>query len=141
MMSMRENFVGHHWQVRRHTSDVTRITIAAVFATTVTIAVSAQEFLAGSGLPGRRLSKTESPGREHRQQSGTTKRSGTMLASQPSSCNPRGHYTIRQRSRVLELAGRLTRIASKDRDILIRCECVRAILCTFAQVDALEAIE
>ncbi|MGC2079398.1 MAG: methyltransferase domain-containing protein [Xanthobacteraceae bacterium] len=49
-------FVGHYWAgtaktQRRHTSDVTRITIAAVFATTVTISVSAQEFLAGSGLP------------------------------------------------------------------------------------------
>jgi hypothetical protein len=37
MMPMRETFFGHYWAdvvktQRRHTSDVTRITIAAVFA-------------------------------------------------------------------------------------------------------------
>jgi SAM-dependent methyltransferase len=63
---MRETFVGHYWAgvaetQRRHTSDVTRITIAAVFATTVTITVSAQEFLAGSGLPAVGFPKPDRP--------------------------------------------------------------------------------
>ena len=41
-----------NWKApRRHVGDVMRMTIAAVFAATFTISVSAQEYMAGSGTP------------------------------------------------------------------------------------------
>jgi predicted methyltransferase len=46
---------------RRHIGDVMRMTIAAVFAATFTISVSAQEFLAGSGLAAVAFPKPDRP--------------------------------------------------------------------------------
>jgi SAM-dependent methyltransferase len=45
----------------RHVGDVMRMTIAAIFAAVVTISVSAQEFLAGSGLPAVVFPKAHRP--------------------------------------------------------------------------------
>jgi SAM-dependent methyltransferase len=51
-----------NWKnLRRHISDVMQMTIAAIFVATFTISVSAQEFLAGSGLAAVAFPKPDRP--------------------------------------------------------------------------------